>query len=202
VPATALDAARAAVERRSAHLHYIRPDQVAELTVIADRAAAAETADPAYRAELSAWTHRPDDAEDGVPRSTAVGEVRRRIPLRDFTLDGTGGLPAGASDDTGTTYAIVFTQFDNPDAWLQAGEGFSALLLSAIEEGVSVSPMSDLIEVTSARESLRRLLAHIGEPMLVVRMGLAEPTSAVPDTPRRSADQIIRGDPDPGEGAS
>ena len=197
--AATIEALRGAVEQRSAHLHVIRLDQLAEFTVIADRAAAAETADPAYRAELSAWTNRAEGSDEGVPASTAVPEVRRRVPLRDFMLDGTGGLPAGTGDDTGATYGIIFTDADDPDAWLRAGEAFSALLLTAVEHDVSVSPMSDLIEVTSARESLRRLIARIGEPMLVLRMGLAEPIAGIPETPRRSAEEVITGDLDGGD---
>ncbi|MGC9669761.1 hypothetical protein ACNTMW_24845 [Planosporangium sp. 12N6] len=40
-------------------------------------------------------------------------------------------------------------------AWLRAGEALSAVLLTAVNENLAVSPMSDVIEVPTARIQLR-----------------------------------------------
>ena len=186
-----LAALRAVVEATGAHLHLIRPDQLTALTVAADHAAATETADPAYRTELAAWTDRPANGADGVPSNTAVPPVRRRIAVRDFSLGGGAVLPAGDDDDSGTTYAVLFTSGDDPSSWLQAGEALGALLVSAVEYGAAVSPMSDLIEVAQTRETLRRIIAGVGVPMLVLRIGVTEPVTGVPTTPRRASEDVI-----------
>lgn len=199
VPPATLDALRGVAEAAGAHLHFIRPEQLTALIMAADRAAAAETADPAYRAEVSAWTHRPETTRDGVPDDTTVPPVPRRVPIRDFAIGGTARLAAGTDDDSGTSYAVLFGAGDDRYSWLLAGEALGALLVSAVEHDVAASPMSDLVEVTETRQTLRRILAGIGEPMIVVRIGVTEPDTAVPTTPRRAPEDVIElRDPDPG----
>jgi nitroreductase len=191
VPPETLDALRAVVEAAGAHLHLIRPEQLTALIVAADHAAAIETADPAYRAELSAWTHRPETAGDGVPEDAAVAPVRRRVSIRDFALGGTARFAAGTDDDSGTSYAVLFVTGDDRHSWLLAGEALGALLVSAVEHGVAASPMSDLVEVALTRQRLRRILAGIGEPMMVLRIGVTESETGVPTAPRRTPEDAI-----------
>ncbi|MDQ1646437.1 MAG: hypothetical protein QOJ50_2621 [Cryptosporangiaceae bacterium] len=70
----------------------------------------------------------------------------------------------------------------------------SAALLTAVEHGVSASPMSDLTEVPATAQALRKILSGIGEPMLVIRLGISESGTTAPPTPRRDpADVIERG---------
>ena len=197
VPAETLDAVRAVVEANGAHLHLVRPDQLMALIVAADRAAAVEITDAAYRAELAGWTHRPPGSGDGVPDATMVPPVPRRVALRDFLLDGTSKLDPGAGDDRGATYAILFTAGDEPFSWLQAGEALGAALVAAVEHGAAASPMSDLVEVAQTRETLRRMLAGIGHPMIVLRIGLVDAVAAVPAAPRRGPESVIERDAQP-----
>jgi len=84
---------------------------------------------------------------------------------------------------------------DDPLAWLRAGEALSAVLLTAVEQDLAVSPMSDVAEVPGTRALLRGLLAGIGYPFLVLRIGVVEPTTGVPATPRRSPADAIDVDP-------
>ncbi|MDQ1644407.1 MAG: hypothetical protein QOJ50_591 [Cryptosporangiaceae bacterium] len=191
VPRETVEAVRGAVEAHGAHLHVVRPDQLVELILAAGQAAEVEAADPAYREELETWTHRPAAAGDGVPAETAVADVPRRVRVRDFALDNAHRLEAGHDDDSGTVYTVLFTNGDNRRAWLESGEAMSAALLTAVEHGVSASPMSDLTEVAGTQQALRRILSGIGEPMLVIRLGISEPATAVPATPRRSPDEVI-----------
>jgi nitroreductase len=200
VPAVTLDAVRAVVEANGAHLHVVRPDQVMALIVAADRAAAVEVTDAAYRAELASWTHRPPGSGDGVPDATVVPPVPRRVALREFLLDGPSKLAPGDGDDRGATYTILFTAGDDPFTWLRAGEALGAALVTAVEHGAAVSPMSDLVEVAQTRETLRRMLAGIGHPMVVLRIGLIDAVTGVPETPRRSPESAIEHDAEPGWG--
>jgi hypothetical protein len=45
--------------------------------------------------------------------------------------------------------------------------------------------------VGGTREILHGLLSGIGYPLLVLRIGVAEPTTGVPATPRRDAAEVI-----------
>ncbi|MEU5531108.1 nitroreductase family protein [Micromonospora chersina] len=190
VPEPVLARLRAAVEAEDAHLHIVRPDQMPMLAVSTGRAADAELADPAYREELRRWTDRPAGSGDGVPTAAAVRPGPRRVPLRDHAPDGAAGLTAGADFDRGAAYLILFGEQDEPAAWLRGGEALSALLLTATAEGLASAPLSDAIEVAWPRRMMRDLLAGIGDPYLVVRVGWG-PDDDLPPAPRRTPTDVI-----------
>jgi hypothetical protein len=189
VPVDAIDELRVAAEREGAHLHVLRPDDAVVLAVAATRAAAVEFADPAYRAELDTWTHRPDARGDGVPAATADSHDKRPVPARDFTP----GTPVAGGEpvDRYARYAILFTDDDTPLSWLRAGEALSATLLTATMLRLATSPLSDVIEVPTTRSLLRELLGGVGHPMIALRMGVPADGPLPPAVPRRSAHEII-----------
>jgi nitroreductase len=194
VPEAALDDLRRAAEEQGAHLHVLHPGQVVLLSTAAGHAADAEIADPAYRVELARWTHRPRRTGDGVPASTAVPQVPRPVPVREFNLAGAGSADPGPGTDADARYAILFTDTDDPHAWLVAGEALSGILLTATAEGLAVAPMSDVVEVPAARAVLRQILSGIGHPMLALRIGRAA-ADPVAGTPRRPAQDAVHVDP-------
>jgi nitroreductase len=208
VPAGALRALRAAAEDEGAHLHLLDPRDVATLAVAASRAAAAEFADPAYRMELAAWTHRPAGAGDGVPRASGAAVAPRPVPLRDFGPGAPAGTDPAGTDPAGTDpadrqarYAVLFTDADTPAAWLAAGEALSAVLLAAELERLAASPMSDVVEVPAARGLLRDLLGGIGHPALALRVGVPGDGPPPDGTPRRPAAdtvEVVSGEDDAG----
>lgn len=179
------------VEREGAHLHRVRPDQMALLAVSTDLAATAELEDPDYRADLLHWTTRPAESGDGVPPSTSVQPGLRRVPVRDFDPDGDRGLTAGTGRDEGAAYVMVYGIGYRPIDVLHGGEALSALLLAATAAGLSTAPLSDAIEVTWPRHLLRYLLAGRGEPFVVVRLGYPESGQELPPVPRRTASEMI-----------
>ena len=191
VPETVLDRVRHAAESEGAYLHLVPFDQMPTLAIATMHAAATELADPSYRAELTQWTHRPRWIRDGVPPEASVEQVPRRVPQRDHTLAGTPGLSAGSGSDRGAAYGILFGDGDDPSAWLRAGEALSAVLLTAVAEGLSAAPISDPVEVVWPRQQLRNLLAGVGQPYLVVRIGSPVDPDAVPPVPRRDPAEVI-----------
>jgi hypothetical protein len=195
VPAEALERLREAATHEGAYLHPLRAEDTPVLASAVAEAQSVEMADPAYREELSRWTNRPEGSQDGVPLDTTPGPARRTVPVREFDLSRAGELAAGAGTDNAATFAVLAGDEDRPLAWLRAGEAVSAVLLTAVGEGVSVSPMSDVAEVAGTRELLRGMLSGIGYPFLVLRIGVAEPTTGVPATPRRDAADVIDIDP-------
>jgi len=182
---------RRLVEHQGAYLHVLRPDQVVMLAISAELAGGAELDDPAYRAELHHWTSRPASAGDGVPPATAVRPELRRVPVRDFAPDSSAGLAAGAAHDQGAAFVILFGDDDQPANLLRGGEALSALLLLATADGLATAPLSDAIEVEWPRHLLRGLLADVGEPYLVVRLGYPVSHEPPPATPRREPSEVI-----------
>jgi nitroreductase len=190
-----LDGLRAAAEAYGARLYLPRAGDLVEVTVAAGRAATVELADPAYRADLRKWVHRQPSSRDGVPAGTIPPAAARPVPIRDFAA--TGPETATLHDpitlaDSYARYAVLFTDADEPPDWLAAGEGLSAVLLTATAEGLATSVMSDLVEVDSARQTLRAMLSGIGHPMIVVRIGYPQPKAPPPaSAPRRPAENVI-----------
>lgn len=191
VPETTLRHLRAAVEAEGAFLHVVRPDQMLMLAATTANAGNAELDDPAYRKELHRWTHRPPWTGDGVPPATTVRPAPRRVPVRDYVPDGDTGLAPGTGDDRGAVYTVLFGPDDTPASWLRAGEALSALLLTAVMEGLSAAPLSDAIEVTWPRQLLCGLLAGLGKPYLVVRIGVGHDPADLPPAPRRNLQDAI-----------
>ena len=182
---------RRLVEAEGAYLHVVRPDQVAELAISAERASLAERDDPAYQADLARWTSRPDFAGDGVPPAAGVRPELRRVPIRDFDPSGTAAQPAGEEHDQGAAYVVLFGRSDTPVELLRGGEALSALLLRATADGLSTSVISDAIEVEWPRVLVRGLIAGIGEPYVVVRLGYRPDSAPPPPTPRRDPRDVI-----------
>jgi nitroreductase len=100
-------------------------------------------------------------------------------------------LLAGAGDDEGAAYTILFGPGDRPLDLLRGGEAMSALLLGATAEGVAAAPISEAVEVAWPRQLLRRLVPGDGEPYLIVRLGYAASGEPPPLSPRREPRDII-----------
>jgi hypothetical protein len=61
----------------------------------------------------------------------------------------------------------------------------------ATVEGVSAAPISEAVEVAWPRRLLRGMLANIGEPYLIVRLGYVDSSDVLPVTPRRTVGEVI-----------
>jgi hypothetical protein len=93
-------------------------------------------------------------------------------------------------------WAAAVGRSDEPVSWLCAGEALSAGWLVAIGRGLTVLPFSAPIEVTGTRELLRDMVADLGHPYLVIRLGIVGPAAGDPPrTPRLSAEQILERSP-------
>jgi len=191
VPDGVVDRLRAAVEQRGVYLAELGSDTMVRFQVTAARAGELDENDPAYQAELAEWTHRPAEAHDGVTPSTAVPATPRKIPLRSFYPEGGESLLPGPGHDGGARYLVLWTSEDAPVDWLAAGEATSAALLETTAAGLAVSPMTDVVEVPASRALLHRLLDNLGEAQIALRIGVPATADAAPETPRRSAGEVI-----------
>jgi nitroreductase len=191
IDADKLRSIAAAVESVGGGLHLLRPDQVYDLAAATDRAQRSEADDVAWQAELRYWTGGTRPLGSGIP-DAAIGDrpAQTTVPGRDFGHE--GDLPISKAHENAAAFGILYGAEDGPLDWLRAGEGLSAAWLTATELGVSVLPLSATIEVAVARENLRRLLASLGHPQLVLRLSTADPAgTAPPHTPRLPTSQVI-----------
>jgi nitroreductase len=190
LPDAALQAIAVAA-RGEAGLHVLTPEQVIELAAAGSRAGAVEAGDPYIRAEFAYWTGRAASEGIGIP-AEALPErpAPTTVPGRNFGQPGT--LPVGSGHDRAAVYALLFGDTDRPESWLRAGEALSAAWLTATDLGVSVVPLSGVIEIADTRQTLRHMLADLGYPYLVLRLGLANAEPARPvHTPRLPTTQMV-----------
>jgi nitroreductase len=191
VSGATLDAMRQAAQAEGAGLHVLRPDDLIELASAAAHAQEVEGFDETWREELAYWVGGAGQAGLGLPDAVIPAKPpATTVPGRDFGHGGT--LPVGAGHDRAARYAIIYGTDDTRLGWLRAGEALSAVWLAAIEESLSVVPLSAAVEVPGTRRVLRHLLADVGEPFLVLRLGIPDPDHAgPPHTPRLPADQVV-----------
>ncbi|WP_233197088.1 nitroreductase [Verrucosispora sp. ts21] len=184
-----LTAIASAAAGEGAHLEILDRDQVLQLAAAASHAAEVEAEDSQLRAELDYWTSRAGGS--GLPPEVLLQQpAQTTVPGRDFGRPGT--LSGGPGHDRAASYGVLYGDEDDPRAWLRAGEALSAAWLFATRLGVSVVPLSGVVEVGGTRQILRQVLAGFGHPYLVLRLGVADPEHAgPPHTPRLPREQVV-----------
>ncbi len=180
VPDSILEALEQAAEAEGAELFVVRrPEHRVTVAALSQHADAIENLNPAYRAELRAWTTDDPARRDGVP-GTAVPHVDAgsddEVPIRDFDTRGTGGLPTGTHSSRDQCLVLLGTAGDLPADWLRAGEALERVLLEITRQGYVATPLTQVTEVPSARAQLRSELGVVGYPHVLLRIGRAAVT--------------------------
>ncbi len=140
---------------------------------LVDRAGDLQRRDPLVGQEQRAWVDR--GAVDGIPSTV--------LPAPDTTTSvvipsrfGTGLLqdaPPELESCDGVVLLCGYT--DSPADWLRTGEALSAIWLRATLDGLSVVPLSQVIEVDETRGSLEHeVLGGLAVPHLLFRLGWQE----------------------------
>ncbi len=107
-------------------------------------------------------------------RDFGGGQARQRWPGRDFERE--------------PLLAVLATHTDGEYAQLRAGQAMEAVLLTATSLGLAASFLSQVIEVETCRNELRRVLGAALHPQTVLRLGFGSP---VPATPRRDPAELV-----------
>jgi Nitroreductase family len=164
VPAELVDDLVAVAAAEGAGLLPIRNEaELVGTAALVRQAIAVADADPAYQAELRAWTTEvPDRAE---------------------------ALAAAGRIEAGQCLLLLWTADDNPRSWLQAGEALQRALLVLTERGYAAGMLSQVAEVPGIRALLSRQLELTGEPHLLLRVGRAPMTPA--SRRRRLAEVLV-----------
>lgn len=161
---------------------------------LSHRADQIEHADPAYLAELRAWTtddpRRPDGVWAGtVPYGGAGAESSDPLPPRDFDTRGMGWLPSDTHSAADPCLLVLGDLDDDPAAWLRTGEALERVWLEITRRDFVASPMTQVVEVAETHQQLRAQLRLAMHPSVLLRVGRAP---ATPPTRRRPlADMLI-----------
>jgi hypothetical protein len=151
-----------------------------------------ENDDPAYRAELRAWTTDDPHRGDGVPFDVVPrvdGTARDDIPMRDFDSSGNGALPPNTRSSLNQCLLLLGTRGDSPEQWLIAGEALERVLLVVAARGLAACPLTQVIEIAVTRDRLRHELRLGMFPHVLLRVGYAPPTPAT--RRRRLVDVLV-----------
>ena len=184
---------RLAAEAREWDTDAVAVTDVADrfrIDLLVGRAHQLQARDPDVLAEQEQWLDRRRG--DGVPTSTVPDRPPPDASHR--SRFGVGSLEDTGRDLEGTDGMIVLcAEEDAPGAWLRAGEGLSALWLHAVRQGLSVVPLSQVVEVDETRAALRHeVFGGLVEPLLLLRVGWqAIGRRHLVATPRRPLDQVL-----------
>jgi hypothetical protein len=151
------------------------------LARLSQKADVAQISDPAYRAELRAWTSNDSTRLDGV-RAAVVphvdGTSGDEVPIRDFDTQGAGWLPAQTYSSADQCLLLLGTETDSPQDWIRAGEALERVWLEITRAKFVASLFSQVIEVGALRVQLRDELRLGMHPHIVLRVGRAPVTAA------------------------
>lgn len=145
---------------------------------------------PDHVAEQRRWIER--SRQDGVPRSALPAQDHPSERRDRFHRD------AGRTDDRRVVAPTdgllgIATAEDDDRSFLATGEALSELWLGAELAGLSVVPLSQVVEVDTTRHQLNRLvLPDTLHPQLLLRIGwLPVAREPLPLTPRRPVDDVL-----------
>ncbi len=186
------DALSQAAADEGAWLTRLLPEQrtrAAQLIAAADRE---QFHDKRFRRELSEWlvadgSARPDGIPGysksyGAPITAANGMLVRTFDIGGRVAEGERDLIQGSP-----MLAVLGTDSDRPEAWLDAGQAMQRSLLLAGVHGLSASFLNQALELRRSRRAFARLVGR-GFPQLVLRFGYGPPARA---TPRRPVDELL-----------
>jgi len=171
-----------AANAEDSELFVIKDEEHRMVTAsLSQRADAMQNSDPAYRAELRAWTTDDPRRRDGV-QAMAVPHVdagaEDDVPVRDFDTHGMGWLPTKTQSSMHQYLLLLGTRSDDAQSWLRAGEALERLWLEATRRDLVASPLTQVVEIPRTRAMLRSQLNLPMYPHVLLRVGYAAPTSA------------------------
>ena len=143
--------------------------------------------DAAYVAELREWVgrHEVDSAGIAPEEAGVVPAGHDVLALRDF-----GGPPRAPGRDFETDPLVGVLTHSGSGRIVDTTAGIALLmvLLTATDERLATSMLSQPIEVSEMREELRRVLGVAGQPHMVLRVGYGQPKGP---SDRRGIDSVI-----------
>lgn len=160
--------------------------------LLLSRALTAQESDERFWQEQQIWTGRSN--VDGVPEPNAAprSRVASPEPPNRFASEQRTPDPAALLEGSDGLIAIC-TALDDQRSWLEAGQVLSALWLRATSEGLSIVPLSQVVEMAETREALHHdLFAGMAHPQILLRIGWQEiGRASLARTPRRPLTDVL-----------
>ncbi len=195
VPVSRLEQLTAPAQHHGAEVLVITEEQVRNrLDLLISRAMLAQEHDIGIRREEEIWVRRR--GEDGLtdPSDLPWGDGHGRRYRTRFDHDAQPP-PVRARHPVERTdgVLVIGTTCDGPMSWLNAGEALSVLWLEATIHGLSVVPLSQVVEVEETRVALRHeVLDGRLEGQIVVRIGWQQiGRSGLERSPRRPVENLL-----------
>lgn len=186
--------ARAAACETELHLVASGPARE-RLIALITRSGGLQRQQAGYAAELTRWTTRYGGAGDGIAASTVAAgpDLPGEVPMRAFTPGRLAQSPHSFEHDDASILMVLSSSTDDRLGALRAGEATSAVLLAATDMGLATTPLSQPLEVTRTRTSIRdRIVGPQSFPQIMLRVGWPQPGCAdLPPTPRRRLDHVL-----------
>lgn len=158
---------------------------------LVNRAAECQSSDDQIVSEQRPWIDH--SADDGIPSEVLPAEGQA-IAIGSGSRFSDGQLADPEYEvESGDGLILFVAGTDTPASWLAAGEGLSAMWLAATVLGLSLVPLSQVIEVDETRRALcSDVLGGMGQPLILVRIGW-QPTSRsqIPRTARRPVSDVL-----------
>jgi nitroreductase len=181
----------AAQQEGASLVQIVEPERKIIAAQLSRQAEAIQNADERYRAELKAWTATDVNRTDGVPVYAIPHRSSGAEPeplTRNFDVAGMGWLPSLKQSSLNHCLMVLGTAESNRLSWLRGGEALQHIWLEATRLDYVISLASQVAEVPSTRERLRKELDLDFHPLLLLRIGQAAPT---PASKRRDLSMII-----------
>lgn len=195
LPEDRLDELTAAVEVPGATAVALREAaRRVRVGLLVSKALLAESSDPRYAAEQARWTE--PTASGGVP------ETHRPPPHPRLGVSSRYDDPAADPQERDAVQVtdgliVITTDQDGPRDWLRTGVLMCRLWTEAMAAGLSVVPLSQVVEVAATRRALAEELSPAGlsatgYPQLLLRLGWQEiARNPLPPTSRRRLDEVL-----------
>lgn len=192
VPPELVSTLLSAAAAEGAVLHpIVTSDDRETLARLTQKADQLQITNPAYRAELRAWTTNDATRRDGV-RAAVVphvdGTSGDEVPIRDFDTQGAGCLPAETQSSAQQCLLVLGTDADSAKSWVRGGEALERVWLEITRAGFVASLFTQVVELGALRLELRDELRLGMYPHVVLRVGRAPVTAA---SMRRHIDEVL-----------
>ena len=160
--------------------------------LLLSRALVAQRADERYVEEQDSWTGH--GTHDGVPPENAAPGPTNRPGARPHRyVAETEAAPVPDLLESTDSVIAICTAGDDQLEWLRAGEALSAMWLRATRDGLSLVPLSQVIEVAETRAALHQeVFAGMARPQILVRVGWQEISrTPLAPSPRRPLEDVL-----------
>ena len=153
--------------------------------------------DPRFAEEQRAWID-PSRVE-GIPMANASPPATGRPPSRPNRFASASDAEAAEAADAARVVensdglVAICSAADDQQSWLKAGQALSALWLQATHDGLSLVPLSQVVEVEETRQSLHQdVFDGLAQPQILARIGWSETTrTPLGRSRRRPVDDVI-----------